>query len=402
MDEDKDGVYDADRAADRRRDGEPGQQPRPGRRHHDLRARRDSSPSPASPNGNYTIVVTDNGGELAGRERTTPDAIAGQRAITVAGANLTGAHFGYAQPGLIGDRVWSDTDGDGVQDPGEAGIGGVTVELLGPGPDGLLFTGDDVVLATTTTARRRQLRVRQPGARAAIACASRRQAVLTGYTQTGDPNVPNAALRRPACDLQGSSTLTLGATDRNLDFGFRNNARPDISGTVFEDRNRNGVLDAAPAGRDRHRERRGRPGGRRPRRHLRHRRTTWWSPPPRPPPTAPTPSSTCRTATTASRCATARGVLDGYELTSGRDQIPVTVAGVEHHRHRLRLRAQHGDRHDRRHALHRRRSAGPQRPRRAARADRAAAVRRDRAPLHRRRRQRRDRAPATARRSPRR
>ena len=31
--------------------------------------------------------------------------------------------------GSLGDRVWSDADGDGVQDPGEAGINGVTVYL---------------------------------------------------------------------------------------------------------------------------------------------------------------------------------------------------------------------------------------------------------------------------------
>ena len=29
----------------------------------------------------------------------------------------------------IGNRVWSDTDSDGVQDPGEDGISGVTVRL---------------------------------------------------------------------------------------------------------------------------------------------------------------------------------------------------------------------------------------------------------------------------------
>ena len=28
--------------------------------------------------------------------------------------------------GAIGDRIWNDADGDGVQDAGEAGIGGVT------------------------------------------------------------------------------------------------------------------------------------------------------------------------------------------------------------------------------------------------------------------------------------
>ena len=37
--------------------------------------------------------------------------------------------FGYKIPGTIGDRVWYDNDGDGVQDAGEAGIPNVTVNL---------------------------------------------------------------------------------------------------------------------------------------------------------------------------------------------------------------------------------------------------------------------------------
>jgi hypothetical protein len=45
--------------------------------------------------------------------------------------------------GSIGDRVWNDADGDGVQDSGEAGINGVTIELLDAG---------NSVVATTTTA----------------------------------------------------------------------------------------------------------------------------------------------------------------------------------------------------------------------------------------------------------
>ena len=32
--------------------------------------------------------------------------------------------------GSLGDRVWADTDHDGVQDLGESGVGGVTVTLL--------------------------------------------------------------------------------------------------------------------------------------------------------------------------------------------------------------------------------------------------------------------------------
>jgi len=48
---------------------------------------------------------------------------------------------GEIPPIEIGNRVWDDTDGDGIQDPGEAGISGVQVQLLQNG----------TVIATATT-----------------------------------------------------------------------------------------------------------------------------------------------------------------------------------------------------------------------------------------------------------
>ena len=45
--------------------------------------------------------------------------------------------------GRISGRVYCDLDDDGVLDPGEPGIGGVTVNLRCAGPDGNLGTGDD-------------------------------------------------------------------------------------------------------------------------------------------------------------------------------------------------------------------------------------------------------------------
>ncbi|WP_434447222.1 DUF7507 domain-containing protein [Lentzea sp. E54] len=45
--------------------------------------------------------------------------------------------------GLVGDFVWDDTDGDGVQDAGEGGVGGVRVQLWTPGADGIVGTADD-------------------------------------------------------------------------------------------------------------------------------------------------------------------------------------------------------------------------------------------------------------------
>jgi hypothetical protein len=53
------------------------------------------------------------------------------------------ADFGYRGSGYtIGDTVWSDEDTDGVQDRGEIGIGGVTVQLL---------DNNNQVIATTAT-----------------------------------------------------------------------------------------------------------------------------------------------------------------------------------------------------------------------------------------------------------
>jgi len=47
-----------------------------------------------------------------------------------------------AEPIEIGDRVWSDTDGDGLQDAGETGISGVTVKL---------YNSSGTLLSTATT-----------------------------------------------------------------------------------------------------------------------------------------------------------------------------------------------------------------------------------------------------------
>ncbi len=44
------------------------------------------------------------------------------------GLSLT-AHAGSAVPPSFGDFVWDDLDGDGIQDAGEPGIAGVTVNL---------------------------------------------------------------------------------------------------------------------------------------------------------------------------------------------------------------------------------------------------------------------------------
>ncbi len=72
-----------------------------------------------------------------------------------ASPSKAGTNTIYAEPGTcpgeIGDFVWYDTNHDGVQDPGEAGINGVQVKLYRDNGDGLFNTTTDTLVGTQTT-----------------------------------------------------------------------------------------------------------------------------------------------------------------------------------------------------------------------------------------------------------
>jgi hypothetical protein len=91
--------------------------------------------------GTYSVQVDASNytGALAGFVATTSEV----KTYTVTIANVLDYDFGYRQPASIGDFVWNDLNGNGLQDAGEPGIPNVTVQLLGS--DGT------TVLGTTTT-----------------------------------------------------------------------------------------------------------------------------------------------------------------------------------------------------------------------------------------------------------
>ena len=61
------------------------------------------------------------------------------------GQNRLDVDFSYTGTSSIGDRVWLDQNGDGIQDPGEPGLPGLTVTLTWTGANSLTYT------TTTTT-----------------------------------------------------------------------------------------------------------------------------------------------------------------------------------------------------------------------------------------------------------
>ena len=140
--------------------------------------------------------------------------------------------FGYVfVPGTIGDRVWLDADGNQAQDPGEAGINGVRVELLRGGNviDTMVTAGDGNYLFEDVVA----------GAYAVRVVAS---TLPQDATQTFDADG----------GLDNRSNLTLAPADSNLDqdFGYRLLAGTigdrvwlDANGDQVQDGNEDGIND---------------------------------------------------------------------------------------------------------------------------------------------------------------
>ncbi|NND00467.1 MAG: hypothetical protein HKN85_09820, partial [Gammaproteobacteria bacterium] len=97
------------------------------------------------PPGNYSIVVDPTTLPPNLSNTAGPFGLTSRPVALSPGQESSNQNFGYiANPGtgIIGDRVWSDANGNGIQDAGEAGIAGVTVEL---------FDGSGVSQGTTTT-----------------------------------------------------------------------------------------------------------------------------------------------------------------------------------------------------------------------------------------------------------
>lgn len=94
------------------------------------------------PAGTYTVDVDATDTDLNGYALTTAN---DPYSINLSPEeNYRDADFGYVQYASVGDKVWHDSDGNGIQDGTESGIAGVTVRLLN--------TAGSVIVQTTTDA----------------------------------------------------------------------------------------------------------------------------------------------------------------------------------------------------------------------------------------------------------
>ena len=207
----------------------------------------------------YQVVVTPATGLNPTFDEDNGITIGHQTTVSVAAGGLhLRADFGYnwvlptdstnpaaATTGAIGDRVWNDADGDGRQDPAEAGIAGVTVTLTGAGADGLFGTGDDPTAQTRTTdAAGNYVFDDLPKGVYSVAISPVTLPGGVTWTQTGDPDLGGPI------DHQSTTPIVLAPGDVyvNADFGYQPTLGSHIGDTIWLDVDGNKALDTYESG----------------------------------------------------------------------------------------------------------------------------------------------------------
>ncbi|NDY93734.1 SdrD B-like domain-containing protein, partial [Ideonella livida] len=166
----------------------------------------------------YSISPADQGGNDAADSDI--DAAGNTAAITLGqGDHVTTVDAGLFQKASLGDTVFLDADADGVQDAGEAGKSGVTVNLK---------DAAGTVVATTTTDANGQYSF----------------ADLTPGTYSVEFVAPSGYVFSTAAT--GPVTLVSGESNTSLDAGLIQTAT--LGDTVFVDADADGVQDAGEAG----------------------------------------------------------------------------------------------------------------------------------------------------------
>jgi uncharacterized repeat protein (TIGR01451 family) len=211
------------------------------------------------PAGTYTLTETQPAGYNDGKEaagmpagtvnNATFDATAASNQVANiplgASQNGTGYNFGeQIKGGTLSGFVYSDVNGNGVKDPGDPGIAGVSLTLTGTD-----VSGNPVNLATTTdgTGAYSFPNLSAAGAGGYTVAETQPDGWLEGQVAKG--MIDGAACA--ACNnatLNRISAIPFDSLKAFTDFNFGEVKGSSISGKVYHDVNRNGTQDAGDPG----------------------------------------------------------------------------------------------------------------------------------------------------------
>ncbi len=206
-----------------------------------------------TPPAGYSFTLPNQGtGPLA--DSFDSDAVGGVATVTgLSGDNGTvdaGLYLpGNAKPARIGDRVWYDTDGDGIQDLGEPGLAGVTVKLYVDTDQNGIPDSSTPVATTVTDGNGNYEFAGLPAGSYVVEFVS----PAVGYTRSpqdvgGNDNLDSDA--NPSTGLTATITLSAGQNLSNVDSGMYivGTAPASIGDFVWYDSNGNGIQDSGEPG----------------------------------------------------------------------------------------------------------------------------------------------------------
>jgi hypothetical protein len=187
--------------------------------------------------------------------RTAQFALAAGESLQGLDAGLvTGVASGL---GSLGNRIWYDLNGDGIQNVGtnELGVPGMTVTLLDAGIDGILGNGDDGVSRTTTTnALGEYMFTGLAAGNYAVQFGVSTNQLPAGYTTNPNQGADDAVDSDGASIASGISTtgvysLAQGEDNLTVDLGITPPATTNSLGNyVWFDQDNDGIQDSGEPG----------------------------------------------------------------------------------------------------------------------------------------------------------
>ncbi|WP_456446518.1 GEVED domain-containing protein [Thiolapillus sp.] len=164
--------------------------------------------------------------------------------------NKVGTDLGACTGASLGDFVWIDTNGDGIQNDGPTGLNNVQMFLYGPGMDGVPGTFDDVQLGTTLTSM-------GPGGQSGwysfpglsagdyyVCMDAPATYSITGPNLGGDPALDSNI--NPATSCSGLVTLAVNEDNPTIDAGLVPTGTASLGNYVWFDYNGDGIQNEAP------------------------------------------------------------------------------------------------------------------------------------------------------------
>ncbi len=155
-----------------------------------------------------------------------------------------GIQIDSASQASYGDRVWLDDNANGVQDNGESGLNGVSVELFRPGADNTPGTADDVLVAHTVSsddAAGNPGQYRFPFLAPGDYFARFQRPVNHRFTDADIGDDASDSDVDPASHLTAITNLGAGENDPNWDAGLVADNGAALGNYVWYDRNGDGI-----------------------------------------------------------------------------------------------------------------------------------------------------------------